>query len=101
MYFADVAQLLNQDLRQFQSILFRVDSMGSAPYCFCRMLASPGRWKIEPFSSMTEEDPQGILFLSDLVQEFRERSFDEISSARTRMEAWQPKEPWSWRQFDM
>jgi hypothetical protein len=100
MYFADVARLLNQDLGQFQSILFRVDANGSAPYWFCRMHALPDRWTIEPFSSLSEEDPQGILFLSDLVQEFHERLTDEILDARTQLEAWQPKADWNWQEFD-
>lgn len=44
------------------------------------MLAAPDSSKIKPLRLMREEDPYGILFLSDLVQEFHNRSPDKISN---------------------
>ena len=64
------------------------------------MVPELDRWKVEPFSMIEEEDPNGMVFLSDLPPQFHKRMEKDIYRARQQLEAWQPMEDWSWQQFD-
>ena len=100
LYFADLTQFFQEDLGPFQSLAFRVDSKGSAPYWFCRMVPEQDTWRIRPFSLMDEHDRNGSLFLSDFSSAFRTHSKDKVTTARQKLDDWKPENDWNWSQYD-
>ena len=100
LYFADLTKFFQEDLGPFQSLAFRVDSKGSAPYWFCRMVPEQDTWRIRPFSLMDEHDRNGSLFLSDFSSAFRTHSEDEVTTARQKLDDWKPENDWNWVQYD-
>ena len=100
LYFADLTQFFQEDLGPFQSLAFRVDSKGSAPYWFCRMVPEQDTWRIRPFSLMDEHDRNGSLFLSDFSSAFCTHSENDVTSARQQLDDWKPENDWNWSQYD-
>ena len=100
LYFADVTKFFKEDLGPFQSLAFRVDSKGSAPYWFCRMVPEKDAWRIRPFSLMDEHDRYGSLFLSNFSSAFESPSDADVTAARLQLEKWKPENEWNWIQYD-
>lgn len=100
LYFANLRSLFEEDVGEFQSIVFRADSAGSAPYWFCRMLPEPHAWRIRPFNRMVEHDRNGNIAMSDISHAFRLTSEADVTTARLDLEKSQPDIQWSWEQYD-
>jgi hypothetical protein len=100
LYFADLTQFFKEDLGPFQSLAFRVDGKGSAPYWFCRMVPERDTWRVRPFSLMDEHDRNGSLFLSDFSSVFCTHSTHDLTSARQELDDWKPEHDWNWSQYD-
>jgi hypothetical protein len=99
-YFANLTDIFDQDLGQFQSIAFHVDQQSSAPYWFCRMVICEDAWLIRPFSKMDGADKNENVLLSNITSTFRPWSNNEIAVARSRLEKWNLKNNWNWSAWD-
>lgn len=100
MFFADLQGFFDDDLGQYQSILFRLDEHGSAPYWFCKMIADRHTWRIQPFTEMSDHDEQGSVLLSNSSSLFLPQPAAVVQSARENLSSWIPNYDWQWSMFD-
>ena len=100
LFFADLQRFFNEDLGQYQSILFRLNKNGSAPYWFCQMIAEPQTWRIQPFTIMSDHDEKGMVLLSNSMSLFQSQLAGAVQAARENLASWIPNFDWQWTQFD-
>lgn len=100
LYFTDLQRFFDEDLGQYQSILFQVNKNGSAPYWFCQMIAEPKTWRIQPFTIMPDHDEKGMVLLSNSNPLFQTQPTGAVQAARENLASWIPNFDWKWSQFD-